>query len=315
MEISPDGSGGQALACATTFSDLSHDAVSGDRWFIYSTTIPGEVDPKGYAREELFLFPYSERFDSGCAHRQVSSFATNHTSVHPMIPRWSPDGTKVAFVAWSSEEDAPGAVVGTYDVWIADVVPGASSVTLANFRDLSPEVITGTVWPLSWSDDSEWITYSRRNWPGTIYSVYVVDVDSGAEFNVSPDGSRNEFQPAFAPDDNGSTYRIGFMRSEPAVTPTNYLWVGSLTATSGAPNGPLTGVTQLTSKKSGNIVNAGYPAWEPDGNHLVFSGTDNGYSGRYDLYRIGADGKGKARSITDFLSDGTGAAAIWRTSE
>ena len=70
---------------------------------------------------------------------------------------------------------------------------------------------------------------------------------------------------------------------------------------SGADGNPTTliDITQVTSKKNASLAQMSNASWSPDGKHLLFSGTDLSADIDFDMYRIRADGKGKAVLLTD----------------
>ena len=70
-------------------------------------------------------------------------------------PRWSPDGSKIAFVRSPTPEPGTG---DESDVYVVDARPGATPKALTSF----PGPDAG---PLAWSPDGAWLTFLRTDEP------------------------------------------------------------------------------------------------------------------------------------------------------
>lgn len=137
---------------------------------------PSRCDPLGIQRTELFVTDYGDAFPAdpaACSYEQVTFLGSldpgihgwDSAYLHAMYALWSPDGTKVSFLAWYGLETAPGSAFGSYDVWVADAVAETDgSISFANVHDLVSGVDGAPVLtPYNWSPDSAWFTYSRRD--------------------------------------------------------------------------------------------------------------------------------------------------------
>lgn len=114
-------------------------------------------------------------------------------------PAWSPDGTKVAFVANRTEN--PDGNSNT-DIWVVDAGntdKGANlvQVTTNPGSDSSP----------TWSPDGEWIAYTTTDEPELIWyevnDLAVIRADGGGELRIlTEDLDRNVNGPRFSDDGN-----------------------------------------------------------------------------------------------------------------
>jgi Tol biopolymer transport system component len=172
-------------------------------------------------------------------------------------PRWSPDGTKVAFV-----RDG--------ELHVADADG-------ANDRRLTRKA-PGLHWPATapaWSPDGKRIAFSGTR------DLFLVDVATGKLKAVtrSAESWRGNYTPAFAP--NGRT--LAFTRSTNAFNSDIFL-----VRVDG------TGLRRLTRSNGTHDVHgeeAG-PAFSPDGRTVVYASNRDG---NLELYRIGIDGRGERR--------------------
>ncbi len=81
-------------------------------------------------------------------------------------PRWSPDGTQIAFSAWSQG--------GFRDLWVLDVESGATRrITRDRFFDSGP----------TWSPDGRWLLFSSD--ASGVPNVHGIRLDTGQEYQVT----------------------------------------------------------------------------------------------------------------------------------
>ncbi len=226
-----------------------------------------------------------------------------------MAPRWSPDGTRLAYVA---AED------GGAQLWVRWVDSGASA-KLTNLPD-SPNSIT-------WSPDGRSLAYVRRvpgeepslgkappkpegaKWaeplqvidrvtyrgdgegyyPAGYSHLFTIPADGGAPRQVTF-GSYDDFGPlSYTPD--GSAILFAAVRTDNWEREPNDAEVISVNLASGA-------LTTLTSRYGPDVA----PAISPDGSKVAYLGFDDTHRTyeNTELYLMNRDGSG-ARSLTSAL--------------
>jgi TolB protein len=124
----------------------------------------------------------------------------------------------------------------------------------------------------TWSPDGDRIAFAR----GAPSRIFVMNADGSNAHRVT-DEQAEEGEPAWSPDGHS----IAYVRREPGSSIREVWLVG--------PDGSQR--RRLT--KLNGVAQA--PAWSPDGRQIAFSA--NTTSNRFDIYTIGADGKG-ARLMT-----------------
>jgi Tol biopolymer transport system component len=129
----------------------------------------------------------------------------------------------------------------------------------------------------SWSPDGSRIAFLGFE-PGF---VYVMRVDGSGIRRLGPERG-NERDPAWSPDGG----RVAFVRREPGTSSTE-LWVSR-------PDG--THQQQLTRLNA----SMSSPTWSPDGTRLAFAANPRG---RYELYTVGAEGRGLKRLTHDSIAE------------
>ncbi|HEY3478610.1 MAG TPA: hypothetical protein VGL02_06880 [Streptomyces sp.] len=225
-----------------------------------------------------------------------STAKLTHTStVSDVMPSWSPDGTRVAFVRYGSG----GAIDG---IWTMKSAGG----------DLKAVPGTKGASDPAWSPDGKKLAYARP--VGTQREIYVAHIDGThatrlthtAADDLHPTWSPTGAYLAFNRADAGGHSKVMRIRlatlAETAVTgPSSHDWTPdwshndriafSRVDSSGfarlyviRPDG--TGLHRITAAR----MNDKYPSWSPDGSRLVFTrgGTDDADPER--LYLVRADG-------------------------
>ncbi len=270
VEISPDG---KKIAYVITVTDLEKD---GYRSAIHLMDIEsGE----------------SYQFTSG-SHKDTQ-------------PRWSPDGSKIAFISNRS---------GKNQIWVIEVDGGeARQVTKlamgAGNHAWSPDgqylaftsrVKTGEEPALEGDDKkkdkdkSDVKVITRLKWSSNGVGllgderahVFVVPVDGGAARQVTS-GECDDGAPAWSPD--GRLIAFGANRTVDAdYTNVRDIWV--VPAVAGEPR-------QVTA----GIGPAGHPAWSADGETIFYIGHDNSHdrATHEGIWSVPASGGGAARLLTD----------------
>lgn len=215
------------------------------------------------------------------------------------MPRWSPDGGKVAFVY---------TVGGSSEVYIVD----ASGKNLVNASAYSG-VDTNPVW----SPDGRTLIYSSNR--GGQFDL--CKVDRQGENQVCIDSKGDDLWPAWSPDSRTvafCNYEKGYplvyfispdgknrerFYKEQACYPA-FSSDGKRLALSSKGDIHVFNLKNRKSKNiteslvDGDMVEDTIPVWAPKGNRLAFVGAFEAYSA--EVYTIGADGK-KVRRITDNL--------------
>ncbi len=193
----------------------------------------------------------------GTGQRQV--FAPE--PVHYDEIAWSPDGTRIAYVA---------NLVGHFGIYTANL-DGTDARQLTDGAN--------DAWP-SWSPDGTRIVFSssradpRAEFCGGDLScptdIYVMNADGTGISRLSNDPAP-EYQPAWSPDGT----RIAFVRSDGnGFSQDLYLM-----------NADGTGATRLA---SGAGILA-HPTWSPDGSRIAFTGFDGTAFGIFVMNRDGTD--------------------------
>jgi hypothetical protein len=195
---------------------------------------------------------------------------TNSPGVWELGPKWSPDGTRIAYVAW-----IPG---GTFDIWVMNA-DGSGHTNLTD----NPGNDGGT----SWSPDGSQIAFQSRR-DGNL-DVYVMNSDGSGDpirltFDAKDDGS-----PDWSPDGT----QLAFSRVVPGVE--GDIWVM---------NADGTGPQNVTNSAS---LDAG-PAWSPDGTQIAFERFVTLPSGPADIWVIGPDGTGAAPVVANAAASERGPA-------
>ena len=196
-----------------------------------------------------------------------------------LYPSFSPDGQTLVFSSNRS---------GTFEIYLRDVVPGASDVPLTGdgAQNLQPV----------FSPDGARIVYHSRGQGG----LWTVPVSGGKPGRLTPFGSH----PAWSPDGRTIAFQshgldVIAANSSPAMAPST-LW---LVPSEGGAARPLTRVGE---PPGGH----GSPAWAPDGGRIAFGS----YSRRASsIWSIRPDGGGLSRVLEGlrvvdpaFSADGSG---------
>ncbi|MBL1080995.1 PD40 domain-containing protein [Streptomyces actinomycinicus] len=222
---------------------------------------------------------------------------THTPTVSDVMPSWSPDGKRVAFVRYGSG----GAIDG---IWTMKTT-GAGLKAVPGTKGASDP---------AWSPDGKRLAYARP--VGTQREIYVADVD-GTPAKRLTHTTADDLHPTWSPDgtylafnraDAAGHSRVMRIRlstlAEKAVTPAgSHDWTPDWSRTgriafsrvdaSGfahlylvRPDG--SGVHRITSAR----LNDKYPSWSPDGSRLVFTRGGSDDADPEHLFLVRADGTG-----------------------
>lgn len=269
--VSPDGSNLTYLPCG---GDPTHGGVP--RFFLWNGAggnvlhVDNQNRPDRWSSELVAA-------DEECV---MSIVLSNEGNKVIYDKRWSPDGYMVAV---SAEEYDPAANTLVHSgVYVADVFYNGNRPTgVSSLRYITE---AGGSTALDWSPDGGKIVYTDA---GGDLAVYTLATGTSLKITNTPGQS-----------EQGATWssrgRIAYHRVSEVSRSGNRTDVFSI---------PETGGTELriTSKgTTGNPVNV-QPCFSPDGQYLSFSSGSqismNALSGNKTLYKIKADGTGKAIKI------------------
>jgi Tol biopolymer transport system component len=240
---------GEAEGSNTGYLDRTYPSFSPDGARIaYSTSgtvaVTNDVGP-----DDIFIGP-ANRTETGVVN------LTNHPA-QDFHPRWSPDGTRIAF---ASDRD------GDFEIYTV-------RVDGTDLRQLTHNTASDSH-PGSWSADSQRIAFvsDRDGNP----EIYVVNADGTGETRLTNDPAADS-HPAFSPDGG----HIAFHSDRDGD---REIYV--MAADGSNP-------TRLTNRPADDHD----PSWSPDGSRIAFATNVNfpDIDGFYDIHTIHPDGSGETR--------------------
>jgi len=282
--MSPDGSNQTYPSClGVSIHDLTHMASPryfiGEAWGSNVVYIDSLGNPN-YNSELVAA-------DEDCEQVVVLS---NQGNMQMGQAKWSPDGTMIAFRGHEYAIDGPppqllpGQIRN--ELYLADVIyTGNRPTGVTNLRMVFGG---GTPSLHDWAPDSGRLVYSAPS--GSHNDLYVYTLATGQSVNITNTPDQGEEAPSW-----GSSGRIAYARLSARTRSGDRYDIYSIPETGGAE-------AQITSKSSAASPRNHMATYSPDGRYVAFSScssnnTINGALGDCALYRIRADGSGKAIKI------------------
>lgn len=185
-----------------------------------------------------------------------------HDAAHDSFPAWSPDGSKIAFVA--SHDNTPGS---SRDLYLMNS-DGGGRVRLTN--DLTDDLMP------TWSPDGRMLAFSRGN------DIYRINSDGTGLTNLTNAAEVN-FSPTWSPD--GS--RIAWDCARQGLTNAEDIC---------AMNSDGSGLVDLTTDNPDPNGADIQPDWGPDASRLVF--VRQTFGSAYTLFTMNPDGSDKQQITT-----------------
>lgn len=278
---------GAQYATVPCRGDLSHGGIP--RYFLRSEP-SANLLPDGYQGSEMVAS------DEDCTQSVV--IGTTPDMRFSTVPRWSPDGTRIA--TYAERWDLQGGGLAEQGIFIMDVIEDLAGFPtgVENLRLIIPLPGEGS---LSWCDNN-WLVYHAGvpEGTGTQNDLFLFDVDLESGFNVTNTPGVSELNPSCSPIDD----RIAYSRLV-AIRGSYRFDIFTIDAVSGA-------TVQVTGKKTTGSPANRTPQFSPDGQYLAFSsGSLVGPIMPFDIYKIRSDGSGKAVNLTS-RREGDFRAPIWR---
>jgi Tol biopolymer transport system component len=259
-----------AALATPTASPTPLSVIDGEAWLVYSWYDGGKQT------KDLFL----ARPDGSDAHTILTDLPGEH-----LAPRWSPDGSRIAFV--NRDTATPSGSIWTV------AADGSGAAILTDGEGACPDGIFHPDWS---PDGSKLAVICYPDPAGKQGSVATYDLATKTVtrlYTVSwPE--HLDAAPSWSPD--GSSLAFGIMKWDP----TDQFIVGSLVAVVPVAGGEAQRLTAFDTNMSG-------PDWSPDGTELVMYSHELGNMHTTDqpsnLYAIKPDGTGQ-RQITRSSVDG-----------
>jgi len=217
--------------------------------------------------------------------RQVSGGRTvrltDDTTMHHRWPRWSPDGTRVAYIAEDGTIAAVPALGGPARLLVRlELDPGQSS---------GQTIDMGPILGFDWSPDGDQLVYVR-SWP-SMGEIYTQSASGGPPTEVAVIDQAHS--PAWSPD--GSKIAVATGNPEFVFGRKYFANEGQ----SGITVVPLNGQPPIRIADQ-TAVNVS-PVWTPDGNALLWASSREG---RRDIYRVAVSRSGEPRATPHRVTTG-----------
>ena len=259
------------VACG---GDLTHGGSP--RYFL--TSVAGSIlMPDGYFNSELVAA------DEDCVQQLIIS--NTGTMRFSNLPHWSPDGSKIA--VYADRFDSAQEIPVERGIFVADVVRPVGSGQPTGIANLQLAIPSQGEVLISWSGDSQRIAYvasAPNGSDGQQADIFVYDLGADVSVNVTNTSDVNEDHPAYSP----AGERIAFIRLV-TVRGTYRYDIFTVSASGGT-------ALQVTTKGTTGAAQNLFPCFSPDGQFLSFASGSSLFA--FDIYRMKADGSGKAVNLT-----------------
>jgi len=253
--IDADSGNQQKLADLPELSPMTMSWAPDGKKIIMGCIVGAEAkEMNGEIQERYYQDIYALDVEAGEFKRLTDTLSTQE-----FYPQYSPDGSKIAYVASNHDPD-------TWEVTSVCICVIDADGTDQNKVIILVEEPNGLVIPY-WSPDSKRIAYTWYDEEAGRNSadIFLVDVESASRANLTNTPIIGDFDPSWSPDGSRIAFCSGITRD------VYHLRVMDL-------NGKI--VSELYDLTD---YPAGFPSWSPDGSKIVF--TD-----RHDIYTIDADG-------------------------
>jgi hypothetical protein len=179
------------------------------------------------------------------------------------FPVWSPDGRRIAFLAWRPTASSWNA---SQEGWFSSLF----EIRVVSADGSDQRVLARGAGSPAWSPDGRRIAFDRDR------DIYVVNADGSGQrrlTTITPDARSSFYNPVWSPD--GQRIALtGWREGETGTNPRIYVV--------GADGGELRMLTRRGSQ----------PAWSPDGQKLLFVSDRDGLDA---VFVMNADGSGQRR--------------------
>lgn len=194
-----------------------------------------------------------------------------------LFPKWSPDGTKIAFISLRD---------GTYEIYVMDA-DGSNQTRLTTSSGLMTQFHQ---YP-DWSPDGSKILYTDANLSAVTSKIAVMDADGSNKVELT-DGSYIDTFPTWSPDGTKILFTSNRDEADPGLSELYTM----------DPDG--SNVTRITNRAGADM----YGSWSPDGSKIIFS-SDEG--GGYNLYTVNPDGSGLSALMSLAANEEARSGAYW----